>query len=79
MKIGDIVQWTSQSSAYTKTKTGTIVAVVPARSNPHDFIPDGFTCNSSSGFGMYRNHESYLVQVGKRNALYWPRIKHLIQ
>jgi len=76
MKIGDKVRWKSQSQSYCSEKTGDIVAVVPTGTTP--VIPKGFRCNSSCGYGMARNHESYLVKVdGKGNRLYWPIVSKL--
>jgi len=70
----DRVEWTSQSQSHTTTKRGTVVAVVPAGSNPTRLIPAGKRCNSKAGFGMSRNEKSYLVAVdGKGNQVYWPR------
>lgn len=76
MKVGDRVTWKSQSGGFTTTKTGEIVTVVPAGISPK--TPVGFRCNSKFGYGMAREHESYLVRVdGKGNRLYWPLVRHL--
>ena len=78
MKVGDRVEWTSQSASYRTTKRGVIVAVVTAETPPEQCIPDGYRCGSPSGFGMRRDHDSYLVKVdGKGRGLYWPRVRHL--
>ena len=78
MKIGDRVEWKSQSGSFTTVKRGSIVAIVPIGIRPDDCLPAGFRCNSKAGYGMYRGHESYLIQVdGKGRSLYWPRVKHL--
>jgi hypothetical protein len=78
MQIGDRVEWTSQSASFRTTKHGEIVAVVPAETPPERCIPGGMRCGSPTGFGMHRDHESYLVKVdGKGFGLYWPRVKHL--
>lgn len=78
MRVGDRVEWTSQSGSYRTTKRGEIVAVVPAETAPERCMPDGYHCGSPTGFGMRRSHESYLVKVdGKGRGLYWPRVKHL--
>ena len=70
--LGDTVEWKSQSGGYYgKVKRGIIVQVVKAGQ-----VPDPGTMRVlGSGFGMSRNHESYLVKVG--NVAYWPRVKHL--
>jgi hypothetical protein len=67
MQVGDTVGWKSQAGGYWKEKTGTIVAVVPAKRFANDFVPEGFKVDSSSL--MYRDHESYLVQVGKSKKI----------
>ena len=78
MKVGDRVEWTSQSAGFRTPKRGVIVAVVPADVKPERCVPDGYRCGSPSGFGMMRGHESYLVKVdGKGRRLYWPRVRHL--
>jgi len=78
MKPGDRVKWTSQSAGFTTTKRGVIVAIVPAGVMPEDCVPAGYRCHGPEGFGMARDHESYLVKVdGKGKGLYWPRVCHL--
>lgn len=69
------VTWTSQAAGYEKTKTGTIVAIVPAGRLPTSYVPADMTL--ASWPGMPRNHESYLVRVGRSKALYWPRVSAL--
>ena len=64
-KVGDKVSWTSQSAGVTKTKTGVVVEVLPAG------------CKTGRKFGAPRDHESYLVKVGRSEKLYWPRVCHL--
>lgn len=77
-KVGQRVTWTSQSASFKKVKHGEIVAIVPPGICPHDCIPEGFKCGSSSGFGLPRKHESYLVKVdGKGRRVYWPLVKYL--
>jgi hypothetical protein len=63
VRIGDVVAWTSQAGGNYKTKTGTIVEVVPANS----FATMG------NNRASRRGHESYIVRVkGRRGGLYWP-------
>lgn len=69
-KVGDVVTWTSQSGGYSKTKTGTVLAIVPAGSSP--VVPEGYRANSKAGYGFGRSHDSYLIAVGK--VIYWPRV-----
>ena len=79
MKIGDRVQWTSQSKGSRTAKVGRIVAVVPPKMSPSKFVPEGFRAGSPLGFGVPRGHETYLVKVdGKGRGLYWPRVKYLL-
>lgn len=76
MKVGDKVTWTSQANANRRTKTGTIIAVVPAKEDPRKYIPDSFP--KDQGFGFSRNHESYIVLLERgRSVLFWPRVCHL--
>lgn len=76
-KKGDIVVWMSQSGGFTKEKTGIIVAVVPPQTPAGTCLPQGCKSNSSLGYGFSRDHESYLVQIGKSSRLYWPLVKNL--
>jgi hypothetical protein len=75
VKIGDKVQWTSQSAGYSKTKSGVIVAIVPIGYPPQASLLDNYELKSVPG--MCRDHESYLVAVGKSKRLYWPRVSNL--
>ena len=70
MKVGDVVEWTSQAGGCTRTKRGEIVAVVPART-----MPDTSKVSRYGG-GMARGHESYLVKVPGKGT-YWPRVAAL--
>ena len=75
MKIGDQVSWKSQAGGSWKVKTGVIVSVVPLGTDAHQVaIPPGTRLD---GPGMCRDHESYLVRVGKKTTLYWPRVAGL--
>lgn len=70
VKLGDMVQWTSQAGGCTRTKRGAIVAVVPAGT-----MPDTRKVSRYGG-GMARDHESYLVKVPGKGT-YWPRVNAL--
>ena len=71
-KIGDKVEWESQSGGfYGKVKRGEIVQIVKAGQKPEP----GTLRVLGAGFGMSRKHDSYLVKVG--NVAYWPRVIHL--
>jgi hypothetical protein len=77
MNIGDRVFWQSQSAGHRTTKQGVILAIVPANVSPRYHRPDGYR-EPPNGFGMSRDHESYLIKVdGKGRTLYWPRVKYL--
>ena len=75
MEIGDEVTWGSQAGGYTKEKMGIIVAIVPAGVGVVDAYPEIRTGGSAWGGGISRNHQSYVVKVGKK--LYWPLVNHL--
>jgi len=77
IKVGSIVKWTSQSGGHVTKKLGKVVAIVPVEGSPYSQMPDGFRDNSYSGYGIPRDHVSYLVQVGKSKRLYWPLVKNL--
>lgn len=82
--VGDRVQWTSQSGGHTATKTGEVLAVVPAGMDlPTWEFVEGYSF-TTLGYYTTRDHESYLVAVpGKaqpgtpKPKLYWPRVSHL--
>jgi len=75
-QVGDQVTWTSQAGGHTKTKAGTVVAVVPAGAYPdREKFPRLYR---SAGVGLKRGHLSYVVHVvmpSGRGAgtVYWPR------
>jgi hypothetical protein len=48
--------------------------VVPKKARPGDHVPHG--CKLK-GPGYFRDHESYLVRVGKQTTLYWPIVANL--
>jgi hypothetical protein len=68
-KIGDGVEWTSQSAGTKTTKRGKVVHVLPA-----GCVPPKLSKNSNPG--GYRDHISYLVRV-KGKGLYWPKASYL--
>jgi len=77
-QIGDTVTWTSQAGGNAKTKTGKVVGVIPANIPARNRIPDGFPeYQGRIPIFTSRNHESYLIQVGKSKRLYWPLVKYL--
>ena len=72
--VGDKVRWTSQAGSYSKTKEGVVVIVIPENNFVDHWIPYGFKVDGALG---RRKHESYLVRIGKRTNLNWPRVVHL--
>ncbi len=72
--LGKTVEWTSQAGGRSKTKRGTVVAVVLPGGHPKDYIGSGHTVDAGS---LGRDHESYLVQVGRSKRLYWPLVSKL--
>jgi len=77
-KIGDRVEWESQSHGSMKTKVGTVVAINPPNCIEHLMAKWGL-----KGAGYARDHESYIVAVkaGKTDKAkpkyYWPRVSAL--
>jgi len=71
-KIGDRVEWISQSAGIQKRKEGRVVNVIPHRGSPYGENGEGQVRNP----GACRNHESYVVRV-KGRGLYWPRVSAL--
>jgi hypothetical protein len=67
-KKGDKVKWSSQASGVTKTKSGTIIEVVPAFSQPKDIHHNFRRCG-------VRDHKSYVV--GVVGVRYRPLVKNL--
>jgi len=82
-QIGDTVTWTSQAGGNAKTKTGMIVFIIPAGKLIRDIVfgEQGALYESWTlhhlGIFSSRDHESYLIQVGKSKRLYWPLVKYL--
>lgn len=76
--VGSRVMWMSTSNGSTVKKWGTVIAVVPAGTEPRSALNQiparGFRLDVP---GRNRDHESYLVQVGARKLLYWPRVSLL--
>ena len=68
-KVGDTVEWSSQAQASTTTKRGVVAEVVKAGSRPDRALFPALYKYVGCGFG--RDHESYVVLVGKKP--YWPR------
>lgn len=90
MKIGDKVEWTSQSLSYEYKKSGIIRAVVPAGVHATPIIAalvvginkdkKMTTAWPAAHPGSPRKHESYVVEVKnaiRGSRLYWPLVAHL--
>jgi hypothetical protein len=77
-KLGDRVTWTSQARGATKTKTGTVVEVVPKGGRPNrSQFPSLY---KDAGVGFSRTHESYVVSVPNKRSgvkIYWPLVRNL--
>lgn len=72
-KINQSVVWNSQASGTSKTKSGTIIAVVPPNTS---LLSLGFKSLASKSGGA-RDHESYVVfSDGKQ---YWPVVSKLVR
>lgn len=68
MKLGDTVEWSSQSQGKWTSKRGQIVDVIPAGVRPSRGLWPSLWNGAGPGNG--RNHESYVVKVGAK--FYWP-------
>lgn len=77
-KIGDFVSWESQSKGWSTVKCGTIVQVIQANHHP---LIESLSTHTIKFDGMFRNHESYLVEVphpgSGKPSLYHPRVSQL--
>ena len=79
MKVGDRVQWVSQSQGHRKEKLGVIVEIVPA-GMPIEGIKHAEKFRHD--LGTRKNYRSYIVKVtGPRGGTkyYWPLVKNLVQ
>jgi hypothetical protein len=81
-QIGDLVAWDSQSQGSWKEKRGTIVAILPAMTWPHEGLASIPLPARLMFDGKFpRDHESYFVAVkpSERSIyrIYWPRVASL--
>jgi hypothetical protein len=86
-KLGDIVTWTSQANSRTTTKTGKIVARIPAGRLIQYYLhlPPGVRAQCKrfdSSTVIPRREDSFLVIVPgltekRKSTLYWPRTSGL--
>ena len=81
-KLGDKVEWASQSGGSLKVKRGEVVKVVAPKTRPNFMALDALhNSRNVYGGGSPRNHESYIVKVQEGNrkpVLYWPRVSGLM-
>lgn len=75
-QIGDTVTWTSQAGGKSKTKKGIVLYVIPPAIVPKNHVTAGGWNWKRVGV-TFRDHESYLIQVGNDKRLYWPLVKYL--
>ncbi len=83
-RVDDEVEWTSQAGGCAKTKRGKVVCVVRAGASPKAALSFGLhvpleVAQSSlpRTVGAARDHDSYLIQVGRQRRLWWPAVKNL--
>jgi hypothetical protein len=78
--IGDVIEWASQASGFSKTKRGRVLAIVPVGTVPNWMLmwPDH---KCMSGGSLSRKHESYVVEVRptpeSKPRVYWPVVSQL--
>ena len=72
--LGDSVVQTSQSGGHYKTKIGIIVGIIWPGDRPSCYDFPGLF-DSYNKHGIARDHESYVVQVGKQ--FYQPLVSNL--
>lgn len=72
-ELGERVEWVSQAAGHSRTKVGEVAECVPAGRMPDRTKFERLY--KSSGVGLPRDHESYVILVG--NKPYWPRVKNL--
>lgn len=83
-KVGSKVKWQSSAAGSWTEKQGIVVAIIPATADVRreiDTRVKAGTHRSNYGFGMPRDHESYLVEVRQsmkgKAILYWPVVSRL--
>jgi hypothetical protein len=74
-KVGDEVQWTSQSQGYARPKKGIVAEVIaPGQRPDRDLYPSLY---KGAGCGLSRKSVSYVINVTRINGrvpkYYWPR------
>lgn len=78
--LHDHVTWTSTSGGTSKTKTGQIVAVIPAGDTLRKHTGHLESVNRTlwllEEYSPPRDHETYVIKVGRK--FYRPHVKHLL-
>lgn len=62
-QVGEKVTWTSQSAGSTKTKEGTVHAIVPAKRSAYFFVPDVVPSSSYKFDTNYADYERFIIAV----------------
>lgn len=84
-KVGDTVEWTSQSQGVVKEKVGVIYAVVPEFINPKGFLPEKYNQSQIKFDLKLKEHKRYIISVmrlyGKKVDYYcpWPSDLRLVK
>jgi hypothetical protein len=80
-KVGQTVRWSSGAGNGYKSKTGTIVFIVPSEGKWHCPVNHQTHRIMFDSLCFGRGHVSYLVEVSAgpraKPKLYWPRTVHL--
>lgn len=73
--LGDRVKWRCLTVHRAKTFKGTIVAFVPAQTNPSPLVPTRFLLDPDLKTKWpYRSNGSFLVHVDGTDMVRWPKI-----
>ena len=84
--VGDVVEWTSHAGGKVKTKTGKVIAVIPANTPAMRFTAPIQAARthrdktiSTASRNQSRDHQSYLIEVKgpKKPFLYYPLVQKL--
>jgi hypothetical protein len=86
LKVGDRVEWTSQSRGVVQTKVGSVIRVIPAGEDPAGVIKNlrvVHGARAAYGRGGPRGVASYLILVPRvtpksKPVIYWPRVNLLM-
>lgn len=74
LRIGDTVEWTSQSAGIAKTKRGTVVSVLPPGKDAEEWVKDcGIARDEETYVIAVRTHSKYKMRV----RYHWPVVARL--